>query len=197
MGKYQIIKELIIKFFAACISLICIIFVVENMISMFPLFQSMKMTESEIWNCIHQTRLGTLYNSMIVTDDTPIIKMVEQGLFSFFKNIQWFVIVFLCFVLVLFLLRFLNLDDDFVKKYLNIHRWIILIYISKYLFMVLGMAIFFRDSIRSVSIGLVFDTTISMVFDLLLIFFLSLFIIKFVLNISSDMKEIKSLVHKI
>lgn len=134
---------------------------------------------------------------MIVTDDTPIIKMVEQGLFSFFKNIQWFVIVFLCFVLVLFLLRFLNLDDDFVKKYLNIHRWIILIYISKYLFMVLGMAIFFRDSIRSVSIGLVFDTTISMVFDLLLIFFLSLFIIKFVLNISSDMKEIKSLVHKI
>lgn len=196
MEKNQIWKDFIIKFLAACLALICIVFLVGNMLSMFPLFRSLSLSESEIWNYIYQTRLGTLYNSMIVTDDTAILKMAEQGILSFLMNLQWYVLLFLCFVLFLLIFHFINPEDQLVRSYLKVQRFIILFYLLKYVFIVLGIAIFFRNSIRGVSIGLVFDTAFSTVFDLLLIGSFSLFIIKFVLNFMPDLKEMKATLHK-
>lgn len=187
MEKKGQLYEIIIKLTYALISFIAAIFVIKNMLSMAPLFKSFSYQEFELVGLIHKTPFKSILKD-IGTIDSVNVEILIKGFFSFLSSLEWISIVFLILFVCLLILYFTFIKWSLVKDYLFLSALEILFFLLKYILFGLSFAIFYKGGGESMALSFIIGTILFYVFSLAQLFILSLWIIKFIFNIGSDLK---------
>lgn len=188
--KGQLI-EIIIKSVYFLFSIIAAVFIVKNIISMFPLYKSFQLNEQEMYTFILKTPFGCIYKDIghVEMIDSNI---VSKAILAFIKNIHWCGIIFLTITLIMLFTYFMFIKWQLVGTYLKLSSYLIFAYIAKYILFALSILIFFKDDMNSFALSIIIGTSLYLILSLVEVFILSLFIIKFILNIAFDLKTIYS-----
>ncbi len=184
--KGQLI-EIIIKSVYFIFSIIAAVFIVKNIISMIPLYRSFQFSEQEMYNFILKTPFGIIYKDIgnVELIDSSI---VSRAIVAFIKNIHWGILVFLAITLIMIFTYFMFIKWQLVGTYLKLSSYLILAHLAKYILFALSILIFFKDDMASFSLSMIIGTSLYLILSLVELFILSLFIIKFILNIANDIK---------
>ncbi len=184
--KGQLI-EIIIKSVYFIFSIIAAVFIVKNIISMIPLYRSFQFSEQEMYNFILKTPFGIIYKDIgnVELIDSSI---VSRAIVAFIKNIHWGGIIFLIITLIMLFTYFMFIKWQLVGTYLKLSSYLILAHLAKYILFALSILIFFKDDMASFSLSMIIGTSLYLILSLVELFILSLFIIKFILNIANDIK---------
>lgn len=187
MEKKAQLYEIIIKFVFAVVSFISAVFVVKNLFFMLPLFNSFSCNERQLYELIYNTQFGGILSHIGVIT-TFSFNTIVKGFIGFIANIEWIGILFLLLTIALLLLRFIFINWTLVKQYLHLALISILLYILKLALFGLAFAICYKDSTRTIALGFVAGTVVYLITCCAQIFVFSLMIIKFIFNISGDIK---------
>ena len=187
MEKKAQLYEIIIKFVFAVVSFISAVFVVKNLFFMLPLFNSFSCNERQLYELIYNTQFGGILSHIGVIT-TFSFNTIVKGFIGFIANIEWIGILFLLLTIALLLLRFIFINWTLVKQYLHLALISILLYILKLALFGLAFDICYKDSTRSIALGFVAGTVVYLITCCAQIFVFSLMIIKFIFNISGDIK---------
>ena len=115
--------------------------------------------------------------------------IVSKTLLSFINNIEIIAIIFLIMTILLALLYFVFTNWTLVSSYLKLSFISIGLYLIKYILYGLCILVFFKDSYPSLALALNIANSLYMIICLLQLFVFSLWIIKFLFNILSDVKS--------
>ena len=189
MEKIGQISELAIKIVYGILAFIMSVFIVKNIILMFPLLGSMKLDENSLVQLISTTRIGPIYESIEAYHDVDN-KLVSSVIVSFLSNIEWIAIVFLIITILMLFTLFMFIKWKLIASYLKLSGLIAACYLFKYILFGICFLIFFNDSFEGVTRSFLVGTIIYIIVSLFELFLCSLFIIKLVLNFSSDVKAI-------
>lgn len=187
MEKKGILCEMIIKTIFAIFSFIASIFIVKNIISIFPFFNAYSYEEQSLYDVVYKTHIGEIFKDMGIfqqIDNNIVVKAVT----SFIINIEWIGIVLLVLTLILLLLYFIFIKWKLLKTYLKMSGILIAFYLLKYILFACCFLIFFKDSLTSVCFSLIIGAIIYIIFSLMELTILFLWIIKFIFNIGNDFK---------
>ena len=187
MEKKAQLYEIIIKFVFAVVSFISAVFVVKNLFFMLPLFNSFSCNERQLYELIYNTQFGGILSHIGVIT-TFSFNTIVKGFIGFIANIEWIGILFLLLTIALLLLRFIFINWTLVKQYLHLALISILLYILKLALFGLAFAICYKDSTRTIALGFVAGAVVYLITCCAQIFVFSLMIIKFIFNISGDIK---------
>lgn len=187
MEKKAQLYEIIIKFVFAVVSFISAVFVVKNLFFMLPLFNAFSCNERQLYELIYNTQFGGILSHIGVIT-TFSFNTIVKGFIGFIANIEWIGILFLLLTIALLLLRFIFINWTLVKQYLHLALISILLYILKLALFGLAFAICYKDSTRTIALGFVAGTVVYLITCCAQIFVFSLMIIKFIFNISGDIK---------
>ena len=188
MEKHKIIYELIIKFIYFIFSIIASVFVVKNIISFITIYNVNVVDEADFYGIIGKTHIGKIFNDIggyIAIDGN----IVSKTLLSFINNIEIIAIIFLIMTILLALLYFVFTNWRLVSSYLKLSFISIGLYLIKYILYGLCILVFFKDSYPSLALALNIANSLYMIICLLQLFVFSLWIIKFLFNILSDVKS--------
>ena len=187
MEKKAQLYEIIIKFVFAVVSFISAVFVVKNLFFMLPLFNAFSCNERQLFELIYNTQFGGILSHIGVIT-TFSFNTIVKGFIGFIANIEWIGILFLLLTIALLLLRFIFINWTLVKQYLHLALISILLYILKLALFGLAFAICYKDSTRTIALGFVAGIVVYLITCCAQIFVFSLMIIKFIFNISGDIK---------
>lgn len=187
MEKKAQLYEIIIKLSFAIFSFFSAIFVVKNAIFMLPLYNSFSCNETQLYSLIYNTPIGNILN-----DIGPVtyfsFSLIIKGLIAFLNNIEWIGVIFLFMLIILLLLRFMFINWTLVKQYLKLSLILVGLYVLKFALFGILFAIFYRGGERTMALGFVVGTSAFLLVSICQLFILSLWIIKFIFNIVSDIK---------
>lgn len=158
---------------------------------MFPLYRIYQYDEQEIYNAIYKTPFGPIVENMGVIEVIDS-SMVLNTLLAFIKNLKWLEIVFLVLTMIMTFVFFLFIKWHFIETYLKLTGYLLFTYLGKYLFFALSILFFYKDDIASFSFSIIIGTSLYLILSIIELFILSLFIIKFILNLRMDLKTIYS-----
>ena len=187
MEKKAQLYEIIIKSVFAVVSFISAVFVVKNLFFMLPLFNSFSCSERQLYELIYNTQFGGILSHIGVIT-TFSFNTIIKGFVGFIAGIEWIGIIFLLLTIALLLLRFIFINWTLVKQYLHLALISILLYILKLALFGIAFAICYKDSTRTIALGFVVGTVVYLITCCAQIFVFSLMIIKFIFNISGDIK---------
>ena len=185
MEKKAQLYEIIIKLVFAVVAFVCAVFVVKNAIFMFPLYSSFSCNEKQLYELIYNTQFGGILNDIGVITRFSFITIIK-GFVGFLNNVEWIGIIFLLLTIGLTLLRFIFINWTLVRQYLKLAMMSIVLYIIKLALFGIAFAICYKDGIRTISLGFVVGTSFYLLTCIAQLFVFSLWIIKFIFNISSD-----------
>ena len=191
MDRKTILFETIIKTVFFVFSIIAAVFVVKNIISMFPLYSINKTDEIEIFDAISKTHIGKIFDN-IGASSFINNEIIHKALVSFVYNVETICIIFLIITLSLLFVFFIFPKWKLIASYLKLSAVLILSYISKYLLFALCFLIFYKNTLPSFFITINVGTTLYLIICLIQLFILSLWIIKFIFNILGDIKSYTS-----
>ena len=187
MEKKAQLYEIIIKLSFALFSFIAAIFVMKNVLYILPLFKTSSLEEFEILGLIYKTPIGNILKD-IGTVNTINVAVLFKGFMSFLSHLEWISVFFLLMMIVLLMFRFIFIKWSLVKDYLHLSLYEILFFILKYICFGLSFAIFYKGGADGMSLACIVGSILFIIFSLAQIFILSLWIIKFIFNIVSDLK---------
>ena len=187
MEKKAQLYEIIIKLSFALFSFIAAIFVVKNVLYILPLFKTTSLEEFEILGLIYKTPTGNILKD-IGTVNTINVAVLFKGFMSFLSHLEWISVIFLIMMIVLLVFRFIFIKWSLVKDYLHLSLYEILFFILKYICFGLSFAIFYKGGADGMSLACIIGSILFIIFSLAQIFILSLWIIKFIFYIVSDLK---------
>ena len=187
MEKKAQLYEIIIKLSFALFSFIAAIFVMKNVLYILPLFKTSSLEEFEILGLIYKTPIGNILKD-IGTVNTINVAVLFKGFMSFLSHLEWISVIFLLMMIVLLMFRFIFIKWSLVKDYLHLSLYEILFFILKYICFGLSFAIFYKGGADGMSLACIVGSILFIIFSLAQIFILSLWIIKFIFNIVSDLK---------
>ena len=187
MEKKAQLYEIIIKCSFAIMAFIMSIFVVKNIISIIPLLKSFSFDEITLYREFYSTHIGEIIKDMGIINRIDFL-IIMKGFTSFLLNIEWIMYLLLIMTMCLLIIRFIFLKWTLVKQYIKISSAIIISYFLKYLIFALCFAIFYKGGIKSMSLSFVVGSSFYIIISIIELFFLSLFIIKFIFNIYGDLK---------
>lgn len=187
MEKKAQLYEIIIKLTFAVISFVAAIFVVKNIISMLPLFKSLSCSEKEIYELIYQTNIGNILNEIGIVSNFNFLLLVK-GFVAFLKQTNLLAILFLVIIIATLLLHFIFIKWKLLSSYLKISALIILSYILKYLSFAALFGLIYKYSTYTLALSLTIGNVFYLIFSIFELFLFSLYIVRFVLNISGDIK---------
>ena len=185
MEKKAQLYEIIIKSCFALFSFIAAIFIIKNMLSMFPLYTSFSSDQLGLFELIYNTHIGE-----ILKDIGPVhtinFKLILKGFACFLLNLEWIASLFLLLTLALLVLKFIFIKWSLVGNYLKLSGLLILAYVLKYLMFLLCFALFYKGGESSLALSFVIGTSLYLLLSLGQLIILSLWIIKFIFNIVGD-----------
>lgn len=187
IAKKQI-SEIIMKFLFAVIGFTLAVYIFKDIISMVPLFNS-SLNENEIYTLISTTSIGNVFSKLgavEVIDKT----LIYTTIVAFLDSIPIFNVIYLALVVLLTILYFVYPKWSLLKMYLKMAYVIIALYIFKFVFYGLVFVCFFKDNIQTLVTCLINGNIIFIFFSLGEIFILSLWVLKLLLNITNDIKEL-------
>ena len=187
MEKKAQLYEIIIKLSFALFSFIAAIFVMKNILYILPLFKTTSLEEFEILGLIYKTPVGNILKD-IGTVNTINVEVLFKGFMSFLSHLEWISVIFLIMMIVLLMFRFIFIKWSLVKDYLHLSLYEILFFILKYICFGLSFAIFYKGGADGMSLACIIGSILFIIFSLAQIFILSLWIIKLIFNIVSDLK---------
>ena len=187
MEKKAQLYEIIIKLSFALFSFIAAIFVMKNVLYILPLFKTTFLEEFEILGLIYKTPIGNILKD-IGTVNNINVAVLFKGFMSFLSHLEWISVIFLLMMIVLLVFRFIFIKWSLVKDYLHLSLYEILFFILKYICFGLSFAIFYKGGADGMSLACIIGSILFIIFSLAQIFILSLWIIKFIFNIVSDLK---------
>lgn len=185
MEKKAQLYEIIIKLSFAIFGFIASVFVVKNIISMLPLFESFSYDERGLYDAIYKTNIGNILNDIGIVSIFNF-NLIVKGFFAFLANIGVLAIIFLLMVLVILILRFIFIKWTLLHFYLKISGLVILSFILKYLSFAIVFGFTYDYGTYSLALSFVIGSATYLIFSITQLFFLCYFIIKFILNISND-----------
>ena len=191
MEKTGRILELIIKFIFAIFSAISIVFVVRNSISMFGFLTVTNDNSAIFYATLNNTHIGKVYNSFTSLNEINL-NIIHQGFVSFVSNMDVICYIFFALFVILLITYFAFMKWEIIKSYIKISCYLILTYLSKFVFILLMIAICFDGSEPSVYLALKIGTIFYYLFAMVEMFLLSLWIAKFILNLKDDFKSINN-----
>ena len=181
--------ELLIKGITAIFGIIAIIFIVRNCISMTGFWFVKDENDVIFYHTLQNTHVGKVYNSLGVINDVNL-NVIKLGFVSFITNIDWICYVFL-FITILLLIAFFTFPKwEFVGHYLRHSLYLFFAYLSKYMFVLIFLGLFFDGTESSVYLSMKVSTISYFVFSFIEMFILSLWIVKFILNLPYDLKSL-------
>lgn len=187
IAKKQI-SEIIMKFLFAVIGFTLAVYIFKDIISMVPLFNS-SLNEDEIYTLISTTSIGNVFSKLgavEVIDKT----LIYTTIVAFLDSIPIFNVIYLALVVLLTILYFVYPKWNLLKMYLKMAYVIIALYIFKFVLYGLVFVCFFKDNIQTLVTCLITGNIIFIFFSLGEIFILSLWVLKLLLNITNDIKEL-------
>lgn len=187
MEKKAQLYEIIIKLVFAITAFICSVFVVKNAFFMFPLFTSFSCNETQLYHLIYNTQFGDILNDVGVVINFSFSTLVK-GFIGFLNNIEWVGLFFLVLTIALLLLRFMFIKWTLIRQYLKLSLVSIVLYILKFALFGICFSIFYKSNIRTMSLAFVVGTSMYLAICIIQLFVFSLLIVKFIFNISIDIK---------
>lgn len=191
MEKKGELIEFIIKLVYFIFSMIAFVFIVKNVITMFPLYRIYQYDEQEIYNAIYKTSFGPIVENMGVIEVIDS-SMILNIILAFIKNLNWLEVVFLVLTMIMTFVFFLFIKWHFIETYLKLTGYLLFTYLGKYLFFALSILFFYKNDIASFSFSIIIGTSLYLILSIIELFIISLFIIKFILNLRMDLKIIYS-----
>ena len=187
MEKKGHLYEIIIKSIYLIVGIIGLIIILNGIVNIVPLFASFSLDYNQMQSAIMNTEFASSYKTLTSVDyfnSSLILKI----LLSFIANLSIFPYLFLVLTLLLSMLFFIFIKWPLVSSYFKISLMQICVFIGKYLLFGLSLLIFYNNDIKSLATGLFIGTIVYLLTSILQIFLHSLWILKFVLNISEDIK---------
>jgi hypothetical protein len=187
MEKKGHLYEIIIKSIYLIVGIIGLIIILNGIVNIVPLFASFSLDYNQMQSAIMNTEFAHAYKTLTSVDyfnSSLILKIF----LSFIANLSIFPYLFLVLTLLLSILFFIFIKWPLVSSYFKISLMQICVFIGKYLLFGLSLLIFYNNDIKSLATGLFIGTIIYLLTSILQIFLHSLWILKFVLNITEDIK---------
>ena len=188
MEKRGHLYEIIIKSIYLVVGIIGLIVIINGIINIVPLLASFTLDYNQMHSAIMNTEFAQSYKALTSVDyfnSSLILKI----LLAFIANLSIFPYLFLILTLFVSILFFIFIKWPLVSSYFKISLMHICVFIGKYLLFGLSLLIFYNSDIKSLATGLFIGTIIYIIMSILQIFLHSLWILKFVLNITDDIKE--------
>ena len=189
MEKKSFLYELIIKFIYFLFAFVASVFVVKNIISIFPLFKSFQLDEIQLNDVILKTTFGKIYYDMGVVEYINL-KTIFKAISAFFTNIEGIVIVFGIITIAMLLIYFIFTKWKLISYYLNKSNYLAMLYIWKHILFAVCILFFYRNSLSSLSLSFVLGTSIYLILSLIELFILSIWMIKFIFDFIKVLKTI-------
>ena len=188
MKKAGHLYEIIIKSVYLIVGIVGLITIFNGVINIVPLLSSFSYDYSEIQDKVMNTEFNTAFKTLTSVDYFNS-SLIMKTVLSFIANLSFLPYIFLIITTLLTILYFLFVKWPLVSSYFKVSLIHILLFIGKYVLFGLTLLIFYTNDIRSLATGLLIGTILYLIFSLLQIFFHSLWILKFILNISEDIKD--------
>lgn len=188
MEKKGHLYEIIIKSIFLVVGIIGLILIFSNLIHILPLLNSFSLDYNQMHLYIIDTELAPAYKALTSVDylnGSVIVKV----LLSFVINLPIFSLLFLLLTLVMGIIYFLFVKWPLIRSYFKLSLVHIGLFIVKYVLFGLLLLAFYSSDMKSLAVGLFIGTITYILISLVQIFFHSLWVLKFIFNISDDIKE--------
>lgn len=192
MEKRGMIIEIIIKSLLAIIALLSIVFIICDIVGIFPLFGVFKMDEDTLNIAILNSPIGPTFKNMGIVDSING-NVIKDAIISFIVNINGYVILNLSILIALLVTYFVFIRWDLILGYIKVYGFITLFFILKYVLFAFQFVLFYKDDLRSIAISIFIGNIMFILVSLIEIFCFSLFIMRFAFNIKKDLTELKLL----
>jgi hypothetical protein len=195
MEKKGQLFEIIIKALFFIVAIVACIYLIKDVFTMFPLFSKLYKDNVDfnlIYDALKNTHVRKIFDtvSLIGTDNKISI---SSYIYSFLVNLPFVSYVFLLLTVALSILYFVFIKWKLLKSYLVVCLSLVGLYVLKYIIFGLAILVSYQnESIRSIVIGLSIGNILYIVVCLFQFFFLSIMILKFIFNISDDLKSYNS-----
>lgn len=189
MEKLGQLLEILIKFIFAMFSTVACIFVVKNAFSMLSFFNLKEVDDALFYKILGNTQIGKVYNSMGVVIGLNMYSII-CGILAFIINIEWICVAFLIIFIGLLTSYFIFIKWKLIKAYLKMCLALMISYIVKYLIVLLFLAILNDNSMEGFYLAFKVGAVFYFLISLIELFILSLWILKFFINIYSDIRQL-------
>lgn len=183
------IYEMIIKATYFLLAFIAGVFIMKNIISVFPFFKSISYNEQQFYSTISNTQFGKIYN------DIGIVEVIDKNviantIIAFFVNVEWIVLVFLIVSVALLFIYFMFIKWELIENYLIMTAYLFICYLLKYVLFALPILMFYKGTDSSLSISFIIGSSLYIIISLLEFVILSKLMIKFIFSFINDIKYI-------
>lgn len=188
MEKQGYLYEIIIKALYLIVGIVGLITIFSNLINILPLLKSFSLDYSQMHMYIVETEFAPTYKALTSVDylnGTVIAKV----LMSFIVNLPIFSIFFLILTLFIGIICFLFIKWTLIRSYFKLSLVHIALFIIKYVMFGLLLLAFYSSDMKSLAMGLFIGTITYILISIVQIFLHSLWILKFIFNITDDIKE--------
>ena len=188
MEKKGHLYEIIIKAIFLVVGIIGLILIFSNLIHILPLLNSFSLDYNQMHLYIVDTELAPAYK-VLTSVDYLNGSVIVKVLLSFVINLPIFSLLFLLLTLVMGIIYFLFVKWPLIRSYFKLSLVHIGLFIVKYVLFGLLLLAFYSSDMKSLAVGLFIGTITYILISLVQIFLHSLWVLKFIFNISDDIKE--------
>ncbi|MCI5744818.1 MAG: hypothetical protein MR270_00845 [Erysipelotrichaceae bacterium] len=189
MDKKRQIIDISIKNFFMLFAILLAIFIIKDLFFVFPLLSSLKQSEIEIYQLLSKTTFIDIFMDLDVVDiiDFKVISNCLVSFLSHLDSLKIFYLIVLAFFLFLF---FIFIRYTLIENYLKHMGFIILFFVLKYILFGVSVLLFYNFTYM-IQGGVFIGSILYILCALGELFFLSLWIIKFIVNITMDINGLK------
>ena len=174
-------------------AIIAIIYVLIDFIHTLPLCKAYLYSLDDVQPILYQNAVGKVVLYMQSTDTENFLILAKEAILSFLRYLHPICIVFLIFTILS--LGFYSFSNEKEGKnylsYLPFFTQLILVYLGKFLVSAAIFGVFYRANIRSIGTGLTAMSYCILIANLVIIFYCTLFILKFILSIKPFIHQIR------
>ena len=183
------IYEMLIKATYFLLAFIAGVFVMKNIISVFPFFKSISYNDQQFYSAISNTQFGKIYNDIGIVEAIDK-NVVANTIIAFFVNIEWIVLIFLVVSIALLFIYFIFIKWELIDYYLKMTAYLFICYFSKYVLFALPILLFYKGTDSSLSMSFIIGSSLYIIISLFEFVILSILIIKFIFSFINDVKYI-------
>lgn len=189
MEKKGVISEFCIKIVFALFATIAIGFLIYDLIVAFPLFKALSTDEQSLYELINHTKFYQIYL------DIGVVETLNKTIFfkiivAFFSHFNFIEIIFLFLFFVLVFAYFIFIKWKFVLSYIKVSLLILMFHLFRFLINGANIYVLYNEEFVSLQKSIFIGNIFYVILEILEMFLLSLWIIKFIFNFEEDIKQI-------
>lgn len=192
MSKRKIIY-FIFQTIVALTSLAAIVFIIIDFIHTLPLCRAYQYSIDDVQPILYQTSVGKIVLYMQTTNTENFLILAKEAVLTFLRYLHPICIVFLVFII--FILGVYSFSDNQENKdlfsYCSFLIQIALVYLAKYLLSAAIFGIFYASNMASIGTGLTIMSYFILFANLVLIFYCTLFFLKWCFSFKPFIRQIR------